>query len=285
MQPNLFSRQPPSFRSFVIAVITCLVVLFFDWRMPHVIKPARDVLYAAYNPIYALASYPVLSREWLNQQTKSEAQLRRENTAMQAELLQARVRLQKLSELSAENNRLRGLLDTPLIIDGRMQIAEVIGTDADPLRHIIIINRGSADQLKIGQTVLDDQGIMGQIINVYPHSARVMLLSDKEHSLSVRLERTGMRAIVSGTGDLGQLKMDYVATSANIKVGDKVFSSGLGEHFPAGYLVGTVSKVSRHNSGEFAEIDVVPAAQLASGHHVVVLFSESLAKEQPYANR
>lgn len=285
MQPNLFSRQPPSFRSFVIAVITCLVVLFFDWRMPYVIQPARDVLYAAYNPIYVLASYPVLSREWLNQQTKSEAQLRRENTAMQAELLQAQVRLQKLSELSAENNRLRGLLDTPLIIDGRMQIAEVIGTDADPLRHIIIINRGSVDHLKVGQTVLDDKGIMGQLVDVYPHSSRVMLLSDKEHSLSVRLERTGMRAIVSGKGDLGQLKMDYVPTSANIKIGDKVFSSGLGEHFPAGYLVGTVSKVSRHTSGEFAEIGVQPAAQLASGHHVVILFSESLAKEQPYADR
>lgn len=285
MQPNIFSRQPPSFRSFIIAVITCLVVLFFDWRMPYVIQPARDVLYAAYNPIYALASYPVLSREWLNQQTKSEAQLRRENTAMQAELLQAQVRLQKLSELSAENTRLRGLLDTPLIIDGRMEIAEVIGTDADPLRHIIIINRGSMDHIKVGQTVLDDKGIMGQIINVYPHSSRVMLLSDKDHSLSVRLERTGMRAIVSGTGDLGRLKMEYVPTSANILVGDKVFSSGLGEHFPAGYAVGTVAKIRRHNSGEFAEIDVTPAAQLATGHHVVVLFSESLAKEQPYADR
>ncbi|MFA3165113.1 rod shape-determining protein MreC [Acinetobacter baumannii] len=285
MQPNIFSRQPPSFRSFIIAVITCLVVLFFDWRMPYVIQPARDVLYAAYNPIYALASYPVLSREWLNQQTKSETQLRRENTAMQAELLQAQVRLQKLSELSAENTRLRGLLDTPLIIDGRMEIAEVIGTDADPLRHIIIINRGAMDHLKVGQTVLDDKGIMGQIINVYPHSSRVMMLSDKEHSLSVRLERTGMRAIVSGTGDLGRLKMEYVPTSANIQVGDKVLSSGLGEHFPAGYAVGTVAKIRRHNSGEFAEIDVTPAAQLATGHHVVVLFSDSLAKEQPYADR
>ncbi|EOG9629321.1 rod shape-determining protein MreC [Acinetobacter baumannii] len=285
MQPNIFSRQPPSFRSFIIAVITCLVVLFFDWRMPYVIQPARNVLYAAYNPIYALASYPVLSREWLNQQTKSETQLRRENTAMQAELLQAQVRLQKLSELSAENTRLRGLLDTPLIIDGRMEIAEVIGTDADPLRHIIIINRGAMDHLKVGQTVLDDKGIMGQIINVYPHSSRVMLLSDKEHSLSVRLERTGMRAIVSGTGDLGRLKMEYVPTSANIQVGDKVLSSGLGEHFPAGYAVGTVAKIRRHNSGEFAEIDVTPAAQLATGHHVVVLFSDSLAKEQPYADR
>ncbi|WP_089603662.1 rod shape-determining protein MreC [Acinetobacter piscicola] len=285
MQPNLFSRQPPSFRSFIIAVVTCLVVLFFNWRMPQVIQPARDVLYAAYNPIYALASYPVLSKEWLNQQTKSEAQLRRENTAMQAELLQAQVRLQKLSELSAENTRLRGLLDTPLIIDGRMEIAEVIGTDADPLRHIIIINRGSVNQIKVGQTVLDDKGIMGQVISVYPHSSRIMLLSDKEHSLSVRLESSGMRAIVTGTGDLGRLKMEYVPTSANIKVGDKVYSSGLGQHFPAGYLVGSVSKVMRHNTGEFAQIDVVPAAQLAGGHHVVVLFSDSLAMEQPNVDR
>lgn len=253
--------------------------------MPQVIQPARDVLYAAYNPIYALASYPVLSKEWLNQQTKSEAQLRRENTAMQAELLQAQVRLQKLSELSAENARLRGLLDTPLIIDGRMEIAEVIGTDADPLRHIIIINRGSANQIKVGQTVLDDKGIMGQVISVYPHSSRIMLLSDKEHSLSVRLESSGMRAIVTGTGDLGRLKMEYVPTSANIKVGDKVYSSGLGQHFPAGYLVGSVSKVMRHNTGEFAQIDVVPAAQLAGGHHVVVLFSDSLAMEQPNVDR
>lgn len=102
-----------------------------------------------------------------------------------------------------------------------MEIAEVIGTDADPLRHIIVINRGPNNKLKVGQTVLDDMGIMGQIIDVYPHSSRVMLLSDKEHSLSVRLEHTGMRAIVSGTGDLGRLKMEYVPTSANIKVGEK----------------------------------------------------------------
>ncbi|WP_298146212.1 rod shape-determining protein MreC [uncultured Acinetobacter sp.] len=285
MQANLFSRQPPSFRSFIIAVITCLVVLFLNWRIPHVIQPARDVLYAAYNPIYALASYPVLSREWLTQQTKSEAQLRRENTAMQAELLQAKVRLQKISELSAENTRLRGLIDTPLIIDGRMQIAEVIGTDADPLRHIIVINRGATSDIKVGQTVLDDQGIMGQVISVYPHSSRVMLLSDKEHSLSVRLERSGIRAIVSGKGDLTQLKMQYVPTSADVKVGEKVYSSGLGAHFPAGYLVGTVQKVSRHNSGEFAQIDIQPAAQLGGGQHVVVLFSESLAMEQPHAAR
>lgn len=285
MQPNIFSRQPPSFRSFIIAVITCLAILFFDWRMPQVIQPARDVLFAAYGPIYTVASYPVVSKEWLNQQTKSEDQLRRENTAMQAELLQAQVRLQKLSELSAENTRLRGLLNTPLIIDGRMEISEIIGTDPDPLKHTIIINRGNADHLRQGQTVLDDKGILGQIIDVYPHSSRVLLLSDKESSLSVRVERTGMRAIVSGTGNPNLLQMQYVPTSADLAVGDHIYSSGLGEHFPAGYLIGTVSKIQRQNTGEFAQIDIAPAGQLGGGHYVVVLFSDSLAKEQPYAHR
>lgn len=96
-----------------------------------------------------------------------------------------------------------------------------------------MINRGSQNQLKVGQTVLDDKGIMGQIIAVYPHSSRVMLLSDKEHSLSVRLEHTGMRAIVSGTGDLGRLKWNMCRPVPIFqKLEKKVYSSGLGDIFP-----------------------------------------------------
>ncbi|MFC3903579.1 rod shape-determining protein MreC [Acinetobacter marinus] len=263
----------------------CFVTMFINWRFPQVIQPVRDVLKAAYFPIYAVANYPVLSGDWMKLQLKSEQSLRRENIALRAELSQAKVRLQKLSELSAENTRLRGLVDTPLIIDGRMLITEIIGVDPNPLNHIIIINKGSSDQLQEGQTVLDDQGIMGQIIAVYPHSSRVMLLSDKESALSVRIDRTGMRSIISGKGDYGELEMQYVPTSADVKVGDLVYSSGLGERYPAGYLVGTVKKVQRQHSGEFAQILVKPAAQLSSGHNVVVLFSQALTQEQPNAAR
>lgn len=283
MQSNIFSRQPPAIRSFTLALIACFVLIFINWRYEEWLTPVRNLVHRAFNPIYALASYPVLSGDWFRQQNKSEDQLRRENTAMRAELLQNRVRLQKLSELSAENTRLRGLLNTPLIIDGRMLISEVIGTDTDPLRQILIINKGRHEQVKTGQTILDDKGIMGQVIDVYPHSARVMLLSDKEHAISVRIERTGMRGIVAGTGDSGRLSMQYVPNTADIKVGDKLISSGLGEQFPAGYPVGRVTAIARHGAGEFATIDVKPLAQLEGGHHVVVLFSEPLALEQPYA--
>ncbi|WP_374294500.1 rod shape-determining protein MreC [Acinetobacter sp.] len=282
---TIITRQPPSFRSLILALIVCFVAIFVNWRFPQVIQPVRDVLQVGYYPIYAFANYPVLSQEWMKLQLKSEQSLRRENIALRAELDQAKVRLQKLSELSAENTRLRGLVDTPLIIDGRMLITEIIGVDPNPLNHIIIINKGSRDQLQEGQTVLDDQGIMGQIIAVYPHSARVMLLSDKDSSLSVRLDRTGMRSIVSGKGDYSELVMQYVPSSADVKVGDLVYSSGLGERYPAGYLVGKVKHIEVPSSSEFADITIQPSAQLSSGHNVVVLFSQALSKEQPNGTR
>lgn len=282
---TIITRQPPSFRSLILALIVCFVAIFVNWRFPQVIQPVRDVLKVGYYPIYAFANYPVLSKEWMKLQVQSEQSLRRENIALRAELDQAKVRLQKLSELSAENTRLRGLVDTPLIIDGRMLITEIIGVDPNPLNHIIIINKGSSDQLQEGQTVLDDQGIMGQIIAVYPHSARVMLLSDKESALSVRLDRTGMRSIVSGKGDYSELVMQYVPSSADIKVGDLVYSSGLGERYPAGYLVGRVKDIEVPSSSEFADITIQPTAQLSSGHNVVVLFSQALSKEQPNGTR
>lgn len=282
---TLLTRQPPSFRAFILAIIASLVLLFVNWQFKQVIQPIRDVIRAAYAPIYAAAKYPVLSENWLSLQVKSEQDLGRENTALKAELLQAKVRLQKLSELSAENTRLRGMVNTPLIIDGRVLIAEIIGVDPNPLEHAVVINKGLQQQLHEGQTVLDGNGVMGQITYVYPNSAKVMLLSNKESSIAVRVERTGMRAIVSGTGHYGELEMQYVPSTADVKVGDVVYSSGLGERYPAGYLVGKVSAIQQHNTGEFARITIQPAADLASSYHVVVLFSQGLAQEQPNASR
>ncbi len=90
--------------------------------------------------------------------------MRRENTAMQAELLTGSSPFEKLSELSAENTRRAVYLIRLESLMDAWKIAEVIGTDAHPLLYIIVINRGSQNQLKVGQTVLDDKGIMGQII-------------------------------------------------------------------------------------------------------------------------
>jgi rod shape-determining protein MreC len=284
LEQNIFARDIQSFRPVALALITSIVLVCADWQHPDWFDPARHATRAAFDPLYVFASYPVLSGNWLSQQAQSEEVLRRENSALKAERLQNNVRLQKLAELSAENTRLRGLLNTPLIIDGRMIISEIIGTDPDPLRFILVINRGLTDGVFVGQMVLDDKGVVGQVLDVATHSARILLICDKENAVSVRIERTGMRGIAAGTGDSGRLSLEYVPNTADIKVGDRIFTSGLGERFPAGYPVGAISSVQHHVNSEFADIAIKPFSQLEGGHHVILLFSAPLANEQPNSN-
>ncbi len=281
MEQNIFTRDVPPFRSFVWALVTSFILIVADWQNPNWFDPVRHVTRSVFDPLYVFANYHVLSGDWLSEQARSEHVLRRENATLKAERFQNSIRLQKLAELSAENTRLRGLLHTPLIIDGRMIISEIIGTDPDQLRHILIINRGQADGVFVGQVVLDDRGIVGQVLDTFSHSARILLISDKKNAVAVRIERTGMRGIVSGTGDSGRLSLQYVPNTADVKVGDRLFTSGLGERFPAGYPVGLISSVHRHRGSEFANIGIKPFSQLEGGHHVMLLFSAPLAKGQP----
>lgn len=278
MDQNLFGHQLPSMRAATVALIVSSLLMISDWQHPEWFMPGRQTLHRAFDPIYLLAQYPVLTSQWIGAQTVSADELRYQNAALEAELLQARVRLQKLAELSAENTRLRGLLNTPQIIDGRLLIAEIIGTDSDPLRHIVVISRGQKDGLFVGQMVMDDQGVSGQVMDVLAHSARVLLLSDKEHSVSVRNERTGARSIATGTGDSGQLMLQYVPNTADIRVGDRLVTSGLGQRFPAGYPVAVVTRVHSQANGEFAQVTARPLSRLEGNRHVIVLFGTSLAQ-------
>ena len=284
MEQNIFARDIQTFRPVALALITSIVLILADWQHPDWFDPARRVTRAAFDPLYIFASYPVLSGDWLSEQAQSEEVLRHENSSLKAERLQNNVRLQKLAELSAENTRLRGLLNTPLIIDGRMIISEIIGTHPDPLRFILVINRGLTDGVFVGQMVLDDKGVVGQVLDVSAHNARILLICDKENAVSVRIERTGMRGIVAGTGDSGRLSLQYVPNTADVKVGDRIFTSGLGERFPAGYPVGAISEIQHHGNSEFAGIVIKPFSQLEGGHHVILLFSAPLAKEQPHGD-
>jgi len=122
-----------------------------------------------------------------------EEELRSENAYLKSQLLVLSGRVQKLSELAAENARLRGLIDSTLVVDGRVLIAEIIGVDPDPFRHIILINKGSDAGLYNGQPLLDARGLMGQVIEVGPQTARAMLIADREHGVPVRVARNDHR--------------------------------------------------------------------------------------------
>ena len=132
----------------------------------------------------------------------------------------------------------------------------------------------------LGQPVLDARGLMGQVVELMPYTSRVLLLTDTTHSIPVQVNRNGLRAIASGTGNPERLELRHVADTADIKEGDLLVSSGLGQRFPAGYPVATVKEVI-HDSGQpFAIVRAVPTAALNRSRYLLLVFSDNRTPEE-----
>ena len=254
-------------------------LMFADVRFHHVTEPVRFQINGVLLPVYNMMSWPGRVSDVTADAMLDETEVRAENAYLKGQLLVLSGRLQKFSELAAENARLRGLIDSTLVVDGRVLIAEIIGVDPDPLRHIILVNKGLDAGVYVGQPILDARGLMGQIIEVGPATSRAMLIADREHAIPVRIARNGVRAVVAGTGEIDRLRLQYVPESADVKVGDLLLSSGLGLRYPAGYPVGVVTRAGKSGTSEFAEIDAKPSAELDRSRHVLLLFNRPLRAE------
>ena len=119
--------------------------------------------------------------------------------------------------------------------------------------------------------VIDEHGILGQVINVYPNTSRVLLISDEQQSVAVTVKRTGQRAIVTGVGLPTSLSLNYVFKTSDVRVGDVLISSGLGGRIPAGYRVGTIAHIEDTQADNFKSIKVTPAANFVDNAYVLVL--------------
>lgn len=172
------------------------------------------------------------------------------------------------------------MLNSSALVNEKVEVAELIGMDPNPFTHRIIINKGERDGVILGQPVLDARGLMGQVVELMPYTSRVLLLTDTTHSIPVQVNRNGLRAIASGTGNPERLELRHVADTADIKEGDLLVSSGLGQRFPAGYPVATVKEVI-HDSGQpFAIVRAVPTAALNRSRYLLLVFSDGRTAEE-----
>lgn len=239
----------------------------------HLLEPLRSALSLLVAPLHYLASLPDGVVRTLRDLFPSESSLRQDNARLQAENLALQGRLQRLESLEAENRRLHDLLGSSFRVGERVLIAELLSVDLDPYRHQVLIDKGGASGVFIGQPVLDAKAVMGQVVRVGPTTATVLLISDAAHGLPVRVNRNGLRAVARGTGLLNQLDLAYVPHDADLVEGDLLVTSGLGGRFPAGYPVARVSEVKRESGQPFARVTATPLAQLDSGHEALLVWT------------
>ena len=185
--------------------------------------------------------------------------------------------LEKMASLIEENNRLRELLGSAAKSQDSVLVSEVIGIDPDPASQNILIDKGQADGVFKKQTVIDSSGLVGQVIEVSKQYSRIMLITDFNSFVPVAVLRNNLRLMLKGTGMSEKLQLLHVNPTADIKVGDLLISSGLGERFPAGYPVGSIKAIDYVEGRPFLDVTATPKSGLDRSQHLLLVFSERAA--------
>ena len=200
---------------------------------------------------------------------------------MREEQLRTHSRIERLNELEAENRRLRKLLGSSERIGEHVLIVELMSVDMDPFSRRVVLDKGARDGVSPGQPLIDSNGIMGQIIHTGPFTSNALLITDPNHALPVQIHRSGLRAVALGTGSLNLLKLAHIPHSADVRIDDRIVTSGLGNRFPSSYPVGKVVEIRRDQGQPFAEIYVVPSAMLERTREALLVRSDPAVDQDP----
>ena len=275
----MFSSGPSLPNRLVLSLLLSVALILFDHKLDG-FGTTRVYLNSLVSPLQYLANLPGQVLDASASRFVSHERLFNDNAKLTHDAVVMNGQLQRLIFLQQENDRLRSLLNSPVQDNTRKIVAELMAVDNNPYSHQIVINKGAINGVFEGQPVLDDKGIVGQIMQVSSTNSRVLLIADVTHAIPVRIARNNVRLIASGSGSLDELLIQHVAHSSDLKIGDILLSSGLGNIFPEGYPVATIISIIRDEGRPFSQVRATPIAQLDRLKYLLLLWSERSSEDK-----
>jgi len=207
--------------------------------------------------------------------------VRGQNEQLRNEIGQLRIKLQEEQALAAQSRTLQQLLEfraqTPLSTTA----AAIIAGGASPDFRTVTIDKGTGAGLRPDMAILAPQGVVGRVITPSAFASKVQLLIDRNAAAGVLDERSRVQAVAVGTGT-DRLRLDFVEGTADVKVGDRVVTSGIDGIYPKGFVVGQIESIQR-GAGEFTSIVVRPSVDFSALESVLVVLSPPAAASVPPA--
>ncbi|MDD3482794.1 rod shape-determining protein MreC [Azovibrio restrictus] len=279
--PPFFKRGPAplALLSFYVAFSIALFVL--DLRF-HALDIVRQAISLGTDPLQRLAQAPMRMLTEGSDYFLTLESVQEENRALRTAQLATAPTLLRLEQLEAENERLRQLLALQSREKAAGQAARILYTARDPFARRVFLDKGQQQGLIPGQPVIDEGGIIGQITRVFPFSAEVTLVTDKNQAVPVQVQRTGQRSVTFGLGN-GQVELKYIPANADVQVGDMLITSGLDGVYLPGFPVARVIHVERDSAYAFARIVAAPLAAVESHTVVMVLHPRQPLPPRPPA--
>jgi rod shape-determining protein MreC len=280
---RFFNRGPSPVVRLVFFSALSLLLMFVDARFRY-LESTRSTLSVLVTPIQRLAAMPAYlwdqaSGVFITQQAQRD--LKSTNNQLQLQHQQDASQLLQLQASQLENQQLRTLASLPLSPGYTAQLVEVVYAERDVFKRRVLISKGADAKLEMGQVVMDDKGIVGQVTRVYPWLSEVTLITEKDRAVPVQVLRNGLRSIVFGAGDTSQLTLRFMPESADIQSGDVLVTSGIDGVYPQGIPVAKVIKVERDPSYPFARIFCLPSAGVDQHRHLLVLAKPPKLPERP----
>jgi rod shape-determining protein MreC len=277
--PPPFFRQGPSALT-KLAVFSALAVFLMaaDSRLKYT-QPVRAAIATVLLPIQRVLLVPVELVEGGSDYAQGLTRAIAGEREARAKLVAQAERSARVEQLAAENARLRALLDLRPALTVKSRTAEVLYEATDPYSRKLFIDRGSTQGIMLGSPVINEAGVLGQVTRVYPLSAEVTLLADKDAAIPVLNPRTQQRSAAFGAGDGSAMELRFMAGNADVQVGDLLLTSGVDGVYPPGLAVANVVKVERKVDSGFARISLQAKANADAVRHVLVL--DPLSAQMP----
>ena len=267
---RLFKRGPSvDVRLFLLLAIS-LALLVVDARST-LLAPVREALAVAIYPFQRVALAPRDAMDYIDRWTNAAALARDEQDALRRQHIEMAQLSTHAAQLAAENEQLRRLLNISEEISQHSIAVEVFYAPPNIFSHRLVFNKGERAGIQPGMPVIDEGGVVGQVIRVTPYSSEAALLIDDQVSIPVQVLRNGLRLIAFGSNEVGKLEVRYLTASADVREGDTLVTSGIGGLFPAGLPVGRVEKVDRDPGTGFAMAVAQPLSHPERYRHFLVL--------------
>jgi rod shape-determining protein MreC len=272
--PPLFKQGSSARVKLLIAAFSALILINLDANF-RFLEKIRTVVFIVLNPVVELLLLPRDGMIFIYDHISTISSLNQRLVNLQQKQALNSESLLVIEQLKNENVDLRKLLDLQSNFSNSSIAAEIRYKLPDPYSKKIVINRGAAQKIKIGQPVISADGIVGQISQVFGTKSEVTLVSDANLSVPVFLPRTRIKAITKGKGKTDGFELNYTDLSANIKVGDKILTSGLDGLYPPGIIVGKVTSVFAATPGHFPIINAKPSTLIGMKHQLLILNVET----------
>jgi len=218
---------------------------------------------------------------WVGRYFGDKARLSDENAELRKELIAQGPLAEAAPKLREENAQLKTLLDMRGHYGGAATAVEVLYTGRDPFTQKVFVNKGTQAGLASGEAVVDDRGVVGQVTRVFSYMAEVTLVTDRDQAVPVKIERNGIRSVLFGNGTARAPELRFTAPSADVKVGDRLVTSGIDGTYPPNLPVAEVIDIERDTGQMFARIAVRPVAGIDRSQYLLVLAQGAAAPPRP----